>query len=205
MSAFEAYKMYVALKLHFTTDNYDYFTFNGKCRASESSFEKRKDRYFFKKVVTKFNNIQLQEYFVSNFILDGTSWVGSMVRDKGEKNYVDWKKKMESLHYTFSCDVDFLLSEVEDFEMLFVVDNTHPPLLKYYLGKKITLETFVILNKILTFTNDFDKLISEPFIWKEVKRTVIKYSPFINVDLIKYKQTLKQKVVEHKCLSSIQK
>lgn len=203
MTAFEAYKLYVSLKLHFTNDKYDYFTFRGKCRASETSFEKRKDRYFFKKVVTKFKQPELIEYFVSNFILDGNAWVGSMVRDAGEKNYQEWKRKMESLHYTFSCDVDFLLSEVDDFEQLFVVDNTHPPLLKYYLGKKITLETLVILNKILNFISDFDSKITEPFVWQDVKRTVIKYSPFIDINLVKYKQTLKQKVVEHKCLSSI--
>ena len=41
MTAFESYKMYVALKLHFTTDSYDYFKFNGKTRVSETNFEKR--------------------------------------------------------------------------------------------------------------------------------------------------------------------
>lgn len=205
MTAFEAYKMYVALKLHFTTEKYDYFTFRGKCRASESSFDKRKDRYFFKKVVNKFNETELVDYFVANFILDGSVWVGSMVRDQGEKNYLEWKKRMESLHYFFCCDVDFLLSEIENFDDLFVVDNTHPLLLKCYLGKQITLETFVILNKILNFVPDFDKTISEPLVWKDVKNTVIKYSPFINVDLVKYKHTLKQKVVSNQCLSSIQK
>ena len=28
MTGFEVYKMYLALKLHFTTDRYDYFEFN---------------------------------------------------------------------------------------------------------------------------------------------------------------------------------
>ena len=36
MTAFESYKMYVAVKLHFTTDSYDYFKFNGKTRVSEA-------------------------------------------------------------------------------------------------------------------------------------------------------------------------
>ena len=42
MTAFESYKMYVALKLHFTTDSYDYFKFNGKTRVSETNFEKKR-------------------------------------------------------------------------------------------------------------------------------------------------------------------
>ena len=41
MTAFESYKMYVALKLHFTTDSYDYFKFNGKTRVSETNFEEK--------------------------------------------------------------------------------------------------------------------------------------------------------------------
>ena len=48
MTGFDVYKTYLALKLHFTKDKYNYFTFNGKSRASQSAFDKRKDRYFFK-------------------------------------------------------------------------------------------------------------------------------------------------------------
>ena len=54
MEGYEVYKIYLALKLHFTKDNYNFFTFNGKSRASLSSFEKRNDRYFFKKLGKKF-------------------------------------------------------------------------------------------------------------------------------------------------------
>ena len=44
MNEFEAYKHYLALKLHFSSD-YDYFKYNGKTNATQQSFEKRKDRF----------------------------------------------------------------------------------------------------------------------------------------------------------------
>ena len=53
MTGFEVYKMYLALKQHFTKQDYDYFKYRGKVRANEKSFEQRRDRYFFKKLATK--------------------------------------------------------------------------------------------------------------------------------------------------------
>ena len=52
MEAYDAYKIYHALKLHFTS-NYDYTKYNGKANASVDSFLKRNDRPFFGKVARK--------------------------------------------------------------------------------------------------------------------------------------------------------
>lgn len=203
MTAFESYKMYVALKLHFTTDSYDFFKFKGKTKITEANFEKRKDRYFFKKLTNKHKDCEVLPYFVANFIADPSNWIGSMVRTDGDENYQSWKKRMESLHYTFSEEVDFLLQQVNNFDHLFKLNVTHPLLLKFLLGKQISMETFVILNKILDFIPQFDKNITEQLVWKDVRRTALKYSPFVSVDIVKYKNTLKEKVLDHKCLSSI--
>ena len=92
MTAFESYKMYVALKLHFTTDSYDYFKFNGKTRVSETNFEKRKDRYFFKKLTNRKKDDEILPYFVANFVADSSGWIGNMVRSDGDDNYRAWKK-----------------------------------------------------------------------------------------------------------------
>jgi hypothetical protein len=195
MTPFESYAMYMALKLHFTTDKYDYFKLKGAVRVNQEKFEKKNDKYFFKKLVKKYKDDEIPGYLVSNFVEGGDNWIGSIIGSEGDLTYTNWKKRTESLHYKFTEDMDFLLSEVSKFDDLFNVKNTHPPLLKYLLGKKINLETFVILNQILNFIPDFDKKIRETVIWKDVRRTVLKYSPFVNVDLVKYKNTLKKKVL----------
>jgi hypothetical protein len=205
MTAFESYRIYLALKLHFTTDKYDYFKTGGRVKGSESNFEKRKDRYFFKKLTNRMKESEILPYFVANFITNPTEWIGNMIRTDGDENYQAWKKRMESLHYNFSEDVDFLLQQVDEFDQLFKLDGSHPPLLKFLLGKQISMETFVILNNILNFIPQFDERITETLVWKDVRRTVIKYSPFVTIDTVKYKHTLKEKVLDHQCLSSIQK
>ena len=50
---YEAYKKYLAIKLHFTKDRYDYFKFNGQTKASYESFIQRNDKYFFIKTARK--------------------------------------------------------------------------------------------------------------------------------------------------------
>ena len=50
MTEFEAYIQFLALKLHFTSEHYDYFKYNGKHNATMASFEKRTDKRFFKRL-----------------------------------------------------------------------------------------------------------------------------------------------------------
>ena len=51
---YNAYKTYVALKNHFTSDSYDYFKYKGKARVKEETFLKRKDKFFFEKIEKKY-------------------------------------------------------------------------------------------------------------------------------------------------------
>ena len=53
MNGYEAYRLYLAVKLHFSTENYDFFKHNAKVNASIGSFTKRNDRYFFHRLCTR--------------------------------------------------------------------------------------------------------------------------------------------------------
>ncbi len=193
MSGFEVYKLYLAIKLHFTTDTYNYFTFNGKSRASLQSFEKRKDRYFFKKLGTKFDNEELIQYFVSHFVANENTWIGNISVITDSKIFSEWKRKIQSMSKIFEDDVDILLKE-NKFENVFKVSSTHPPLITKYLSNSITLETLVILNQLVRYVKDFDKTITEPLVWPELKRKVVKYEPFLSIDKPKYKKILLSRI-----------
>ena len=53
MTSYDAYRLYLAVKLHFTTPNYDFFRHNAKVNSSLNSFLKRNDRFLFHKLTTK--------------------------------------------------------------------------------------------------------------------------------------------------------
>jgi len=66
-----------------------------------------------------------------------------------------------------------------------------------YLGKHISIETLVILNKINNYTNKLDNVLKDDIIWPDVSRIVKKYTPFLKIDKEKYVRKLKQKLREN--------
>ncbi len=188
MTGFEVYKMYLALRMHFTKEHYDYVKYRGKVNASEKAFEQRRDRYFFKKLATKYDETQVLNYFVANFMIDPRGYIKSF----SDGNYERWKAIQESFCYKFRQDVDLLLTYFEapyqdKFDRIFEVkEGQHPPLLKRYLSGEISLETLVVFESCLGYIEQFDKKLSDP-IWKDIRKRVIKYKPFLNIDCTKYR------------------
>lgn len=191
MTGFEVYKMYLALKNHFTTDTYDYVKYRGKVNASEKAFEERRDRYFFKKLATKYDGSEVLNYFVANFMHDPKGYIKSF----SDGNYTKWKVNQESFSYKFRQDVDLLLTYFEapyqdKFDKLFEVkEGSHPRLLRHYLAGEISLETLVVFERCLGYVGRFDKKLSDP-IWKDIKKRVLNYKPFLDIDCSKYRQVI---------------
>ena len=132
---------------------------------------------------------------MSNFIYStdpGTMWIGEMIKE-GEGRYMDWKKKVQSLSYIFREEVESLFDDKEVDEV-FDCSKGHPPILKKYLGGDITLETMVICDIIFGYAKNFDKKLKDP-VWETVSRKIRKYSPFLNIDVFRYKKILKEVVI----------
>ena len=187
----DAYRCYLALKNHFTKDKYDYHKYRGKVRATNEAFYKRKDRFWFEKFARQKNDKEVEEFFVSNFIYStdpGTMWIGEMIKE-GEGRYSEWKRKVQSLTYLFKQETEnvFENKKVDD---MFDCSKGHPPILKRYLGGDISLESMVIYDRILGYGKDFDKKLKDP-VWESVSRKIKKYSPFLNIDVFRYKKILK--------------
>lgn len=193
---FDVYKNYLGLKNHFTKDTYDYHRYGGKSRASLDSFYKRRDRFFFEKLSRQKNDTEVVEFFVSNFVTcdDPQSlWIGEIVRN-GEQNYTDWKKRLQSLSYTFKSEIEEVFTD-KNFDAMFRIEGTkHPQIIKEHLRKNISLETFVILNKIIGFKENFDKKLSDP-VWKFLSMRINKYDSFIHIDVFKFRKILKEIII----------
>jgi len=106
MEPFDAYRYYMAIKLHFESDTYDAKKYNYKTSISPQSFWKRKDKYHFAKIAKKFNTPEeLIEFYVSQFT-SNIKWVGDML--EGDEHFTEWKKRKESLSYQFTNDINTL-------------------------------------------------------------------------------------------------
>tara|TARA_Y100000385_G_C12978955_1_gene587511 strand:+ start:319 stop:915 length:597 start_codon:yes stop_codon:yes gene_type:complete len=191
VTPFEVYQTYLSFKNHFTREKYDYFKYSGKTNASITSFNKRRDRYFFEKMSRQKSDIEIKEYFLSNFITEDSSkiWIREIIQN-GECKYTDWKKKSQSLSYLFSEEVSSIFTQ-KNFDSIFSTSKGHPIILKKYLGGKMSIETLVILEKILKFRKRFDSKLQDP-VWLSVSLILRKYEPFLNIDVSKYKTILKE-------------
>jgi len=203
MNGFEIYKVYLAVKLHFTSKNqsYDFHKHGGRTTARLETFTKRRDRYFFHKLSQSYNSSYIVDYFVSNFVTNTNLWVGDIIGDSGDENYTEWSKKIEALHYYYEQDIDYLLERMSAKEMTFddiftVKNGQHPPILKMVLSKRISLETFVILEDLLSFSKRLNEDISETVLWPKLYDRMVRYRPFLKFNITKYRVTLRNKLKE---------
>jgi hypothetical protein len=196
MSPFETYQHYLSLKSHFTNPKYDFFKYRGKSRATLTSFNKRKDKYFFEKSSRKYSDNEIVDFLVSNFVATDTPqnlWIGSLINE-GERTYTEWMKRQQSLTYLFKEQSEELLSETK-LEDAFNCSKGHPPILKKFLGGKISPEVLVIYDKIFQFGKVFDTKLLDP-VWEIVSLKIRKYNPFIHIDVSDYKELLREIVNE---------
>ena len=203
MNGFEVYKIYLAIKLHFTSKNksYDFHKHNGRTTARLETFTKRRDRYYFHRLSKSYDNKSIVNYFLSNFVSNTNLWVGDIIGKAGDEHYKQWSKKIESLHYYYEKDIDYIIERMTTkdikFNDLFLsIDGQHPPIIKMFLAKKINFETLIILDDILRFTKKLNKNIKEKVLWPKLFDRMKRYKPFLSYNITKYKISLRDKMKE---------
>ena len=185
MEAIDTYLMYCAMKAHFGKTDYDFVTYHGKTRIKRDSFYKRKDRGFFVKISRKYKTEEnIKNYFVSNFIKDGKGYVSNF----NDENYEEWKDKRANFYNQFTLEIKPL---VKNFNPLFNIEkDEHPILLKEYLGKRVSLETLIVLDELVEFSKTWNKKLSEDYIWQDIKKLMNNYKRFLTLDKEKYRMVL---------------
>ncbi len=196
VTPFETYQSYLSMKSHFTNPKYDFFKYGGKSRATVSSFNKRKDKYWFEKTSRKFSNQEVINFLLSNFVSTDNPqnlWIGEII-NSGERTYADWTRRQQSLTYLFKEQLNELLSN-KSLDEVFNCSKGHPLILKKYLGGEVSLETLVILEKVFSYVTNFDVKLRDP-VWESVSLKIKKYIPFLNINVFQYKKILRELVNE---------
>lgn len=192
----DCYKTYLSIKNHFSKENYDFFKYNGKTKVSEKTFYSKKDRFWFEKLSRQKDDKEIIDFFVSNYAFSedpSNLWIGNIIKG-GEEIYSSWKLKKDNLLNIFENEITKNIKK-DTFNNYFKIENNrHPQILKDYLKREISIETLVILDKILNFKKDFDSKLLDP-VWMIVSLKIEKYSPFLNLNIFEYKKLLKEYVL----------
>lgn len=175
---FEVYRLYLAIKLHFTTKNYDIVKYRFKVRVKEETFRKRKDMVSIKKLARDYSRDEIINFLVANFV-SGEKWGGLFDVDAARR-YEEWQNRKTKREYQFQQDVDRIVFEMEKENNInpFVEKNSkHPLTFRLFFGNIINIETMTILDKIFDFvdTNTNDILLEDACM------CIQKYRPFVKV------------------------
>ena len=193
---FDVYKTYLAVKLHFASDTYDYYKYDGKVNAKLDTFTKRKDRYFFHKLSTRYAESDILDFFVANFLADSKRWIGNLLANDGRDVYLDYKKRKEAFAYHFKQECGTIIGDLGrrniSFNDGFIPPNgQHPRILRLLIQRKISYQTAVVLDHFLGFTKNWDKEITEKVVWPEISLKVARVKPFVNFNATECKLIMK--------------
>lgn len=184
MDGFKAYKYFMAIKLHFTSEKYDVFEMNGRVSGSRATFERRNDRWLFEKLGKKFDtDHEYIQFLVANFAYGHKNVVYSSDSDE---YYRLWMRRKESRTRQFQTDLDKIVNHLEmnriPAEKLYSVETGMPELLSLYLGGHVTIETMVILQDFEDYLSKWEPLI---MLWHDSFLTIRKCTGFVKYSKIK--------------------
>jgi mevalonate pyrophosphate decarboxylase len=196
MTPIEVFVTYLAVKNHFTKPNYDYQKYQGKVKTTQETFYKKKERFFYERLSRQKSDAEILDFFVANFVECNDSqslWIGEIVKE-GEHLYQNWMSKKKNRIDIFTKEIQKIFDSKQFDEIFRIKSNKHPQLLKEYLQGKLSIESLIILDRILNYKKDFDKKLNDP-IWESISMKMSKYSSFLHTDVFRYKKILKECVL----------
>lgn len=194
---FDVYKTYLGVKLHFTTKTYDFVKYGGKVNASLESFTKRKDRYFFHKLSTRYRPDDILDFFIANFIKNSKGWAGDLLQSDGKDTFMAYKKYKEAFTYHFRNDCVLVNNLFNDRGLSFddgfrVFDGQHPRFLRLLLQGRITYQTAVAFQHHLSYLPDWNVQIKENVVWPEIAFKITKLKPFVKFNFTETKLIMRE-------------
>ena len=192
MNGYDLYGLYQAIKLHFTSEQYNFFQYDGKTRISIDAFQKRRDKFLFHRLARKYRDEEMVPFLVSNFVHSDDNWTKSLLEEEAEETYRNWRRTTDSMTKVYVEDLQKIATK-DNFNDLFKIEEGQfPKLLMLFMQNEVTIETMVILNNIFNFIQIWDKKISDDIIYPKISRKVRKYGAFLNVNVDKYKKLTKE-------------
>ena len=180
MKVSEVYRDYIALKMHFETDTYDYHRYRGMVKVSEKAFNKRNDKNNFIKI-SKLPDPH--SFLVGNFLYNQSFWIGHFNEDC-HKEFVSVERNGLQ---TFSKDIKMMS---DDFRDNFIVseDRPIPKILSLAANGKISFRTVCAFETLLGMNAEWEDK-PQYLVFGKQARYVSKCHLFFNTakDIDKYK------------------
>ena len=203
MDGFKAYKYYMAIKLHFTKDNFDVFKNRGNVKGTREAFNARNDRYIFEKLARKYPvDKDLIQFFVANFAYGNENPQYSS--EEALSNLMEWNRRKQSITKILSDDCSKILmvaykEKLKEQSIFYFTSNNYPGILKMFLGGQISIETVRILDDMMNLIENWKQNSTMLYLWENEIRKIEKVKGFVKYDKTKIEHafnSFKQEITE---------
>ncbi|QZI90536.1 hypothetical protein MYOV003v1_p0212 [Vibrio phage 207E48.1] len=177
-AAFEVYKLYQGIKLHFTpTNKYDFWAHGSTERTKFETFYNRRDKYQFLKLKRRFEQRDekyLIGHIAANLMYDHKMWVGNILSEACNKRTTQYIADNDGFAYKFECWVKDNVPQIcaqnncKFMDLFKPVDGDHPWFIKAINAEVIPIQIIFGLARITGCFNSYDKRYADDFIWPEL-------------------------------------
>ena len=190
-AGYNAYKLYLALQRHFSTE-YDFFKYNGKVNTSVEAYYKRPDAFSFEKLSNIVLEDEMIDFFVCHFVENPKMWI----RNMSKSNLEVYRAKIKNFPTKFREDLQY----ISQFSLpdLMKCENDIPEIHKMVISNKISLETVIAMNKFYPFIEKHKEKCSVPFVWPDYVQKLTKYQPFFESKITDFHKDIMKDVFLNK-------
>ena len=174
MDGFTAFRLWVAMKQHFSSKSFNILTNRGKIKCKFETYLARKDYDNFERIAIKFDSIREYTVYLASNMMYGND---SMIWDypTGVANYNQYLNRRRNFKQLIATDLTTLSKVGIDLDDGITI-------VRLMTQNQISFETVVVLNTLVKITSMFDKLPQKVMLEPLLMR-IEKSSSFIKVPL----------------------
>ena len=178
MNAFKAYRLYLAIKLHFTSEKYNVFQSRARVNATFAAFERRADRVMFARLARLYpREPDLIKFLAANFLYGHVPLYDVTTAATNLRKFV---ARREAMSYNFMSDLRYLDEMSSDKRIPLNEMIRNPVIMMNVVGtESITIETVCILHDLLDITKSWDPDDVTLIVWREEIIRIRKSTRFI--------------------------
>ncbi|ELD8523330.1 hypothetical protein RLO43_002043 [Escherichia coli] len=173
--AFNVYCIYMAIKLHFTTKDFDYGLYGPMNNYKfETFYSKQGVAKQFAKLARRFESSQgevVENYIIANFVKSPKTWVTTLLTRQAQENYNEYRRLYDNFSYNFLEHFErYMIPEIKERGVNFIQyikgnGNGHPSLLTDIIVKRYPIWFLVGLNKVVGFIHLYDTILKDDIYW----------------------------------------
>jgi hypothetical protein len=189
-------EQFQAVKLHFSTKNYNYNKYEGKVKRSNY-----KDIVPYSMIAKGKYKTDFPDFFIPGLFQNPKSNIENFLSEDYIRTWKYWESYQRATQYYFERELleiqDYLEKSKLKFDSMFLIkENEMPVIYKFIVKNQVSPQTLLYLDQVIGFIDQIDSYITEKILFPKVQNRLKKLKTFLKP---KEKENLKKIVQEVFC------